>query len=45
MGRFIVKRFASMIAVLFAISVLTFLLFQAIPHPEVQLAGHHPEDV
>jgi peptide/nickel transport system permease protein len=34
-----------MIAVLFAISVLVFLLFQGIPHPEVQLAGHHPDPV
>ena len=40
-GRFVVRRFASMIGVLFAISVLTFLIFQGIPHPEVQLAGHH----
>jgi peptide/nickel transport system permease protein len=45
MARFILRRFASMIAVLFAISVLTFLIFQAIPHPEVQLAGHHPDPV
>jgi peptide/nickel transport system permease protein len=45
MGRFIIRRIASTIAVLFAISVLVFLLFQGIPHPEVQLAGHHPDPV
>jgi peptide/nickel transport system permease protein len=39
MGRFVVRRVLSMIAVLFAISVLTFLIFTAIPHPELQLAG------
>jgi peptide/nickel transport system permease protein len=39
MTRFVVRRFASMIAVLIAISILTFLIFTAIPHPEVQLAG------
>jgi peptide/nickel transport system permease protein len=42
MARFIVRRVASMIAVLFAISVLTFLIFQGIPHPELALAGPHP---
>ena len=39
MGRFIIRRIISMTAVLFAISVLTFLIFTAIPHPELQLAG------
>ncbi len=41
MARFIVRRFFSMMAVLFAISVLTFLIFQAIPNgdPAVRLAG------
>lgn len=39
MVRFIVRRFLSMLAVLFAISILTFLIFQGIPHPELQLAG------
>jgi peptide/nickel transport system permease protein len=42
MSRFVVRRIASMIAVLFAISVLTFLMFTAIPHPELQLAGRFP---
>ncbi|HEV7459636.1 MAG TPA: ABC transporter permease [Solirubrobacteraceae bacterium] len=41
MGRFVVRRLASTIVVLFAISVLTFLIFQAIPNgkPEDRLAG------
>jgi peptide/nickel transport system permease protein len=41
MVRFAVRRLASMLAVLFAISVLTFLIFQAIPNgdPAVRLAG------
>jgi peptide/nickel transport system permease protein len=41
MARFIVRRIFSMIAVLFAISVLTFLIFQAIPNgdPAQRLAG------
>ena len=42
MSRFVVRRIASMIGVLFAISVLTFLMFTAIPHPELQLAGRFP---
>ena len=42
MSRFVVRRTASMIAVLFAISVLTFLIFTAIPHPELPLAGRFP---
>ena len=33
MGRFIVRRTASLIGVLIAISILTFLIFQAIPNP------------
>jgi peptide/nickel transport system permease protein len=41
MVRFAVRRLASMLAVLFAISVLTFLIFQAIPNgdPAQRLAG------
>jgi len=41
MGRFIVRRCISMVLVLFAISVLTFLIFQAIPNgdPAQRLAG------
>jgi peptide/nickel transport system permease protein len=41
MARFILRRLFSMIAVLFAISVLTFLLLEAIPNgkPEQRMAG------
>src|SRR5438477_6790844 len=41
MGRFVVRRIVGMILVLFAISVLTFLLFEAIPRgdPALRLAG------
>jgi peptide/nickel transport system permease protein len=42
MGRFALRRLVSMIAVLIAISILTFLIFTAIPHPELQLAGRFP---
>jgi peptide/nickel transport system permease protein len=41
MTRFVVRRSLAMVAVLFAISVLTFLLFEAIPNgdPALRLAG------
>jgi peptide/nickel transport system permease protein len=41
MARFVLKRLISVIAVLFAISVLTFLIFQAIPNgdPALRMAG------
>jgi peptide/nickel transport system permease protein len=41
MGRFIIRRLFSMIVVLFAISILTFLIFQAIPNgdPADRMAG------
>lgn len=41
MARFVVRRLGSAVVVLFAISVLTFLIFQAIPNgkPEDRLAG------
>jgi peptide/nickel transport system permease protein len=41
MARFVIRRLISMVLVLFAISVLTFLIFQAIPNgdPAVRLAG------
>jgi peptide/nickel transport system permease protein len=44
MGRFVVRRLASMVAVLFAISVLTFLIFNVIPNgdPALRLAGRTP---
>jgi peptide/nickel transport system permease protein len=41
MTRFLIKRAISVVAVLFAISVLTFLIFQSIPNgdPAVRMAG------
>jgi peptide/nickel transport system permease protein len=49
MGRFIVRRVFSMIVVLIAISILTFLIFQAIPNgdPAERMAGRlaTPENV
>jgi peptide/nickel transport system permease protein len=43
-GAFIIRRLIGLVAVLFAISVLTFLIFFATPgiHPERQLAGRNP---
>jgi peptide/nickel transport system permease protein len=43
-GRFIVRRLLQMIGVLFAVSVLTFLIFQVIPNgdPAERMAGRHP---
>jgi peptide/nickel transport system permease protein len=49
MTRFVVRRLISMVLVLFAISVLTFLIFQAIPNgdPAQRMAGRRstPETV
>jgi peptide/nickel transport system permease protein len=42
MGRFVIHRVLSMIGVLIAISILTFLIFTALPHPELSLAGRFP---
>jgi peptide/nickel transport system permease protein len=42
MTRFVVRRVIGMIGVLFAISVLTFLVFTAIPNPALRLAGRFP---
>jgi peptide/nickel transport system permease protein len=41
MGRFVAKRLAGMVAVLFAVSVLTFLIFNVIPNsdPALRMAG------
>ena len=41
MGRFIVRRLIQMVFVLFAVSVLTFLIFNVIPNsdPAVRMAG------
>ena len=43
MGRFIVRRVIQMIFVMFAVSVLTFLIFNVIPNgdPAVRMAGRH----
>src|SRR3954471_19780423 len=44
MARFIVRRVLGMIVVLWAISVLTFLIFNVIPNgdPALRMAGRHP---
>jgi peptide/nickel transport system permease protein len=45
MGRFIVRRTLSMLVVLFAISVVTFLIFNVIPggDPALRMAGRQPD--
>ncbi len=45
MARFIIRRLLGMVLVLFAISVITFLIFQVIPggDPAVRLAGKQPQ--
>ena len=45
MARFIVRRLLSMLVVLFAISVLTFLIFNVIPggDPALRMAGRQPD--
>ena len=46
MGRFIVRRLFGMLLVLFAISILTFLIFNVIPNgdPALRMAGRHPTE-
>ena len=46
MGRFVARRLAQMVLVLFAVSVLTFLIFNVIPggDPAVRLAGKNPTE-
>ena len=46
MARFVVRRLASMALVLFAVSVLTFLIFNVIPNgdPAVRMAGKQPTE-
>jgi len=41
MGRFVIRRLGGMVAVLFAVSVLTFLIFNVVPSsdPAVRMAG------
>ena len=45
MGRFIVRRLIQMVFVMFAVSVLTFLIFNVIPNgdPAVRMAGRHAD--
>jgi peptide/nickel transport system permease protein len=45
MGRFVVRRLIAMVLVLFAISVVTFVIFNVIPggDPAVRLAGKQPK--
>src|SRR6266511_1008366 len=46
MGRFIVRRFLQMAFVMFAVSILTFLIFNVIPNgdPAVRMAGRQPTE-
>ena len=46
MGRFVARRLVSMAVVMFAVSVLTFLIFNVIPNddPAVQMAGKQPTE-
>src|SRR5829696_218676 len=46
MGRFIVRRLLQMILVLFAVSVITFLIFNVIPNsdPAVRMSGRHTSE-
>jgi peptide/nickel transport system permease protein len=46
MARFVVRRLFSMVLVLFAVSVLTFLIFNVIPNgdPAVRMAGRQPTE-
>jgi len=45
-GRFIVRRLAQMVFVMFAVSILTFFIFNVIPNgdPAVRMAGKNPTD-
>ncbi|MBA2629626.1 MAG: ABC transporter permease [Thermoleophilaceae bacterium] len=46
MGRFVVRRVLQMVGVMFAVSVLTFLIFNVIPNgdPAVRMAGRQPTE-
>jgi len=46
MARFIVRRLLQMILVMFAVSILTFLIFNVIPNgdPAVRMAGRNPTE-
>jgi peptide/nickel transport system permease protein len=45
LARFVVRRLGQMVLVLFAVSALTFLIFNVIPggDPAVRMAGRHPD--
>jgi peptide/nickel transport system permease protein len=45
-ARFVVRRLVQMAGVMFAVSVLTFLIFNVIPNgdPAVRMAGRHPSE-
>jgi peptide/nickel transport system permease protein len=46
MGRFVIRRLLQMVLVMFAVSVLTFLIFNVIPNgdPAVRMAGRQPTE-
>jgi peptide/nickel transport system permease protein len=46
MGRFIARRLVSMALVMFAVSVLVFLIFNVMPNgdPAVRMAGRQPTE-
>ena len=46
MGRFIIRRLFQMVLVMFAVSVLTFLIFNVIPNgdPAVRMSGRQPTE-
>ncbi len=46
MARFVIRRLASMLVVMFAVSVLTFAIFNVIPNgdPAVRMAGKQPTE-
>ena len=46
MARFIVRRLVQMVFVMFAVSVLTFLIFNVIPNsdPAVRMAGRQASE-
>jgi peptide/nickel transport system permease protein len=46
MGRFVVRRLLQMVLVMFAVSLITFLIFNVIPHgePEVRMAGRQASE-
>jgi peptide/nickel transport system permease protein len=47
MARFVIRRLVQMVLVMFAVSVLTFLIFNVIPNgdPAVRMAGRQPTEI